>query len=110
MRIPKDTLVDVCPAVTLLNPLIWGPDPGTPDPDRWDHLTPEQTSPYAFNAFSNGPRICIGRQFAMFEIKVIMVEMVRNFRLLAVEKPFEIENPSFTLRPAGLEVKIERIK
>ncbi|KAH6646939.1 cytochrome P450 [Truncatella angustata] len=108
IRIPKGTLVDLCPSVTLLNPTIWGPDAEYVVPERWSRLTDKQTSPYAFNAFSNGPRICIGRQFALFEIKTILVEIIRNFRFLAVEKPFKVENPGFTLRPAGLEVKVER--
>ncbi|KAH8647734.1 cytochrome P450 [Xylariales sp. PMI_506] len=109
VHIPKGTNMDLCPAVTQLNPTIWGDDAETVDPTRWDRLQGDQLSPYAFSAFSNGPRICIGRQFALFEIKTILAEMVRNFRFLAVEKPFKIENPGFTLRPAGLEVRMERI-
>lgn len=45
----------------------------------------------------------------MFEIKIILAAMVRNYRFLAVDKPFKVENPSFTLRPAGMEVRMETI-
>lgn len=45
----------------------------------------------------------------MFEIKVILAAMVRNYRFLSVDKPFQVENPSFTLRPAGMEVRMEKI-
>ncbi|KAI2615518.1 cytochrome P450 [Hypoxylon sp. NC1633] len=109
VRIPKKTLVDLCPSVTLLNPAIWGDDVDEFDPTRWDRLTGEQLSPYAFSPFSNGPRICIGRQFALFEIKTILAEIVRNYRFVSVDQDFTVENPSFTLRPHGLKVRFEKI-
>lgn len=101
--------MDVCPSVTLSNPHIWGEDVDEVDPTRWGRLKGDQLNPYAFSPFSNGPRICIGRLFSMFEIKIILAEMVRNYRFLSVEKPFTVENPSFTLRPAGMEVRLEKV-
>jgi cytochrome P450 len=83
--------------MTMLNPLIWGEDADDVDPTRWDHLSGDSLNPYAFNAFSNGPRICIGRAFAFIEIKLILVEMIRNFRFLSIEKAFTVENPNLTL-------------
>ncbi|KAI1338823.1 cytochrome P450 [Xylariaceae sp. FL0016] len=109
IHIRKGTPIDLCPSVTLLNPVIWGANVDVVDPTRWDRLEGHQQSPYAFNAFSNGPRICIGRAFAIFEIKIILVEVVRNFRLIDVVKPFKVENPGFTLRPNGLEIRVERV-
>ncbi|KAG6361305.1 hypothetical protein INS49_009530 [Diaporthe citri] len=109
VAIPKGTLVDICPSVTLFNPQIWGDDVDEIDPTRWERLKGDQQNPYAFSVFSNGPRICIGRLFAMFEIKIILAAMVRRYRFLSVEKPFKVENPSFTLRPAGMEVRMEKV-
>ncbi|KAI0112811.1 cytochrome P450 [Hypoxylon sp. NC0597] len=109
IHIPKGTLVDLCPSTTLLNPAIWGDDVDEFDPTRWDRLTGDQASPYAFSPFSNGPRICIGRQFALFEIKTILAEMVRNYRFVGVDQGFTVENPGFTLRPHGLRVRLEQI-
>ncbi|RYP27267.1 hypothetical protein DL768_011253 [Monosporascus sp. mg162] len=106
--IPKGTTFDVVPHVTLMNPLIWGDDVDEFDPTRWDRLSEEARSPYAFSTFSNGPRVCLGRSFAFREIKIILVEMVRNYRFLAVEGPFTVENPSLTLRPRGLRVLLEK--
>ncbi|RYP18748.1 hypothetical protein DL765_003770 [Monosporascus sp. GIB2] len=106
--IPKGTTFDVVPHVTLMNPLIWGDDVDEFDPTRWDRLSEEARSPYAFSTFSNGPRVCLGRSFAFREIKIIVVEMVRNYRFLAVEGPFTVENPSLTLRPRGLRVLLEK--
>ncbi|KAI1404488.1 cytochrome P450 [Hypoxylon fuscum] len=107
--VPKDTIFDIVPAMPMLNPSIWGEDAEVADPTRWDRLTPEQASPYAFESFSNGPRMCIGKSYAMMELKIILVELVRRFRFFSVEKPFTIENPGFALRPKGLEVRLERV-
>ena len=106
--IPKGTMFDVVPHVTLMNPLIWGDDVDEFDPTRWDRLSEEARSPYVFSTFSNGPRVCLGRSFAFREIKIILVEIVRNYRFLAVEGPFTVENPSLTLRPRGLRVLLEK--
>lgn len=105
----KGTPIDVVFSTAMLNPLVWGDDADKVDPSRWGRLTEAQQSPHAFSAFSNGPRICVGRHFAMVEIKTILVEMISRYRFLRVEKPFVCENPSFTLKPTGLEISVERI-
>lgn len=107
--VPKGTTFDIIPAMPMLNPAIWGDNAEEADPTRWDRLTPDQASPFAFEAFSNGPRMCIGKIYAMMEIKIILVELVQRFRFFSVDKPFTIENPGFALRPNGLEVRLERV-
>lgn len=92
-----------------MNPLIWGDDADEVDPTRWDHLTKEQASPYAWEVFSNGPRICIGKQFSMHESKAVLYELVRRFRFVGIDGEFRVENPGLTLRPSGMRVQFERI-
>ncbi|KAH8658213.1 cytochrome P450 [Xylariales sp. PMI_506] len=86
IRLPKGTTIDLVGAVTHLNPFIWGEDAETFDPTRWERLNSVQTRPYAFEAFSHGPRICIGRSFAILETKVVLMELVSRFRFLKLEK------------------------
>ncbi|KAI1317972.1 cytochrome P450 3A5 [Xylariaceae sp. FL0255] len=102
--VPRGTAIDMIPSVAMLNPTIWGKDAEEVDPTRWGRLVGDQHSAYAFEAFSNRPRICIGCGFALREIKAIQFEMVRAFQFLEVVEPFKIENPGLTLRPAGLRV------
>lgn len=109
ITIPKGTPIDVVPCLISQNPSIWGPSAAEVEPGRWMSLEGDQRSPYAFGAFSNGPKICIGRGFALTEIKTILFEVVRRFRFLSVEKPFVLESPSLSLRPIGLEVCIQRV-
>lgn len=108
VSVPKGTTIDIVPAVPMLNPHIWGDDAEEPKPDRWDRLSGDQLSPYAYEPFSNGPRMCIGKNYAMMEIKILLVDMVRQFRFVDVNKEFTIENPGFALRPCGMEVKLEK--
>ncbi|KAK8135565.1 cytochrome P450 [Apiospora sp. TS-2023a] len=107
ISVPKGATLDIIPAVTMLSPAIWGDDVDEFDPTRWGRLTEEQASPYVFSAFSNGPRICLGKAFALMEIKIILVELVRRFRFLKVERPFKVEVPGLTTRPQGMEIRFE---
>ncbi|XXG96106.1 hypothetical protein Hte_002385 [Hypoxylon texense] len=109
IHIPKGTLIDLIASVPQLNPTIWGDDAEEVDPTRWDRLSGDQLSPYASVAFLQGPRICIGKTLATMEMKIILAELVRNFRILRVERPFTVRNPGFSIRPDGLEVRFERI-
>jgi len=115
--IPKGTAIFIQPAVTNLSKTIWGPDAEEFVPERWDNLTGEMASPYSWNPFLNGPRMCIGKTFALMEAKAQLVEVVSNFRF--VMSP-ELEalggrlpavlNPAVSLSPkGGLRVGVERL-
>ncbi|KAH8736438.1 cytochrome P450 [Ilyonectria robusta] len=98
--IPKGTVIQLSPAVMNLHPSVWGPTAGDFDPDRWDTLSGAAASPYAFETFHNGPRMCVGKQLAIMEMKVMIVELVGRFRIEADgDGPLEIAQPTFTLRP-----------
>jgi cytochrome P450 len=101
VALPKGTTVHLSPAVVNLSPAIWGSDAGIFDPDRWDRLQGDATSAYAFATFHNGPRVCIGKQLSIVEMKVVLMELVSRFRVEPVGevRPVEFASPSFTLRP-----------
>lgn len=101
--IPKGTVVQLSPAVMNTHPSVWGSDAQDFNPDRWNELKGNAASAYAFETFHNGPRMCIGKQLSMMEMKVMLVEILRKFK---IEKPFgdedktvEVAGPTFTLRP-----------
>ncbi|KAK1960921.1 cytochrome P450 [Colletotrichum sublineola] len=107
--LPKGTLCYLFPALVTRSSRIWGDDVDDFDPDRWDRLTGEATNPHAFATFLVGPRQCIGKVFALLEIKVLLVEMLSNFKFETAEDPKDIQlvNPSPVLRPqGGLKIKI----
>lgn len=104
--LPKGTIVQPCPAVMNLHPSVWGSDAESFRPDRWEDLQGDAAGAYAFQTFHNGPRVCIGKQLSMVEMKVMLVELLSRFRVEALTsrdggggRPTEFASPSFTLRP-----------
>jgi len=47
-------------------------------PSRWSRIKP---SPYEYNPFSAGPRMCIGASFASMEIKIVLATLLQQFRV-----------------------------
>ena len=80
-------------------------------------LQGEAASPFAFEAFLNGPRICIGKTFALMEVKTQLVEIVSKFRFVKStelealgDRPLPLKNPTITLQArVKLMIGIERL-
>ena len=85
--IPAGTTILISPTALHYNPTLWGPDADTFNPERHEpnhpsaKLYPESSDPHAFATFSNGPRICIGKAFAMQEMKSVFTEILRHWEL-----------------------------
>ncbi|KAK1828782.1 cytochrome P450 [Podospora conica] len=115
--IPKGTVLHFNVHLAGRSKATWGDDAEQFTPERWDNRQGDAASPYAFGAFSNGPRVCIGRGFALMNVKMYLVEMVRKFRFFESEDMKAwgdagppLLNPSFSLMAkGGLKVGIERI-
>jgi cytochrome P450 len=55
--------------------------PGEFDPDRWTPEFRQDLHDFAYAPFGGGPRICIGRQFALLEAKLSLATIGRNYDL-----------------------------
>lgn len=111
IEIPSGTLIEMCCSVIHQNPLIWGDDADVVNPDRWAGLPidDKRLNPFAFETFSNGPRICIGKNFAMLELKTIVIELVRSFEFDSVAREPRYANPALVLSPNGLQIRMQRL-
>lgn len=72
------------------------------EPDQFDPLrfTKEEIKkrpPYAYLPFGGGPRLCIGSNFAMMEMKLVIVRMLQRFDLELVENQLVEQLPLITL-------------
>merc|ERR1712080_271193 len=57
-----------------------------------EHFSKEEKAkrhPYAFQAFGQGPRACIGMRFALLEAKVAVLDTWRRFSFLPGTKTLE---------------------
>jgi cytochrome P450 len=75
------------------HPGLWA-EPDSFRPERFAGEAAEGRHKYAFLPFGAGPRLCIGAQFALQEIPLILSALFRRFRV----HPLEGERP----RPTGL--------
>lgn len=79
------------------NPKYW-PEPEKFDPERFSPEQSEGRHSFAYMPFGGGPRLCIGSNFAMMEMQMIVVALFRQFDFeLVSEAP--LLSPLITLRP-----------
>ncbi|KIK70412.1 hypothetical protein GYMLUDRAFT_234881 [Collybiopsis luxurians FD-317 M1] len=96
--IPKGTILEIPVNIIQTDPDIWGSDAEMFRPERW--LERKRQGIYherEILAFSEGPRSCIGKAFALCEVKAVIITLLRQF---AFRCPYEIEPfQSFVIRP-----------
>ena len=97
-RIPKGSVVLLCPYTTHRHPDFWN-DPERFWPDRFAPEHSEGRPKYAYFPFGGGPRLCIGKHFAMMEAQLILATMAQHYHVKLDESvPVEPE-PLITMRP-----------
>ncbi|KFZ25394.1 hypothetical protein V502_00130 [Pseudogymnoascus sp. VKM F-4520 (FW-2644)] len=107
-RLPADAVI--IPAIHAIhtNPKVWK-DPSTFDPDRWD--TPEVKNRHrsAYVPFAMGARGCIGFNFALQEVRILLSELVYRYEF-AREGLEAIEyDPEFQLvRPLNFYIRAKK--
>ncbi|MDB5283294.1 MAG: Unspecific monooxygenase, partial [Bacteroidota bacterium] len=97
-RIPKGTNVLIPIIYFHRSPKFWK-DPGKFDPDRFSPEKRANIDRYVYFPFGGGPRVCIGNNFALVEMQIILIVLYRKFRFKLKDNfPVELE-PLVTLRP-----------
>lgn len=96
--IPKGATVAMFPWVVQRDPRFYE-DPEEFRPERWQDGFAERLPRFAYFPFGGGPRICIGKDFALLEVMLALATILRRFRFQTVPGHRTWPLPSLTLRP-----------
>lgn len=98
-RVPAGTTLFIFPWV-IHHDARYYDDPLEFRPERWAGDLEGRLPRYSYLPFGHGPRLCIGRGFAMMEAVLIVATIARRFRIEWGSEP-PVPFTSITLRPVG---------
>ncbi|KAJ7091304.1 cytochrome P450 [Mycena crocata] len=106
--VPKGAQVTVALHSLMINPEYWK-DPLTFDPDRWGTDAVRRRHRNSYLPFATGGRGCIGFNFALQEIKIILARVVLNFQIENTTDGSVIYDPDFALyRPLNFSMRLHK--
>ncbi len=101
LPIPKGTLFSLYLYGLHRDPQHWDA-PAEFRPARFAPDAPRPLVPFAYAPFGGGPRLCVGLQFALTEMQLVAVELLRTFDVeWPAGQPPVVKQPLITLRPRG---------
>lgn len=105
-HIPAKSLVFTSPYATHHRADLW-PNPEGFDPRRFAPNHAPKRHKFAYFPFGGGPRLCIGRDFAMMEMVLVIATIAQHYHLdLVPGHRVELE-PLITLRPKhGMHMRL----
>ena len=105
MKIPKGTSL-LFSVIEIQNDNRFWDDPEKFDPTRFSRMQAKEYSGHYF-PFGAGPRMCIGNNFAMYEMVLAITTLLENFRIKEKTTPIEI-TPLITLKPKDALLEFEK--
>ncbi len=100
--LPKGSTIFFSPFLTHREPSLYE-EPDRFKPQRWATLSP---TPYEYLPFAAGPHRCLGAEFALQEMKVVLAMLLQRSRLAVVPNA-RIEPKGSNLDPAhGMPMRI----
>ncbi len=105
--IPASSMIVLSPYITHRHPAFWK-HPEAFDPERFAPVQAAGRPHYAYFPFGGGPRICIGNNFALMEMQLVLATLSQHYQLRLVPgHPVEPE-ALLSLRPrAGLPMTLQ---
>ena len=107
--IPAGTSITVDIYRLHFDPELWGPvDPHVFHPGRFA----TKRHPMAWIPFGAGPRNCVGMRFALTELKMILVRLLKTYSILdcgeETRKPFENLKEYIVIAPEQVIIRLQR--
>jgi cytochrome P450 len=106
-HVPRGTQVLTIQWVVHRDPR-WFEEPEAFRPERWADDLERRLPRCAYFPFGDGPRICVGQQFALTEAVLVLATVARRYRLTLVgDEPLELV-ASITMRPRrGITMRVQ---
>lgn len=95
--IPKDALMIIYIYGVHHDENLWDA-PNEFKPERFGAEQKAARKPYAYFPFGGGPRLCIGNNFAMMEMQLVLVHFLQRFQISKPSATTKVQ-PMVTLRP-----------
>jgi cytochrome P450 len=90
----------ISPYVTHRHPAFWT-NPEAFDPDRFEPARVDAMHPFQYIPFGGGARKCVGAQFAMMEMQLVLPMIVQALELWQVPGSDCSPQAELVLRPRG---------
>ncbi|KAG7588415.1 Cytochrome P450 [Arabidopsis suecica] len=90
---------------------VWGEDASDFKPERWisDNGSLRHEPSYKYVAFNSGPRTCLGKHLALLQMKIVALEIIKNYDFKVIEGHKIEAIPSILLRMKhGLKVTVTK--
>jgi cytochrome P450 len=97
-HIPAGNTVIMSPYLLHRDPRHWE-NPDLFDPERFAPERGKERHSYAYMPFGGGPRLCIGNQFALMEMQIMLGLFARAFTIETLPGQRVVPQPLITLRP-----------
>jgi cytochrome P450 len=108
LHVPAGTRMTIAPFIMHYNRRYWDQPQGF-DPERFAPAAAEGRHKFAYIPFAAGPRVCIGKDFAMVEGQLALAALAQRFRIELVPAAHVEPSPQLTLRlKHGLWVRAAR--
>jgi thromboxane-A synthase len=107
--VPAGTCIAVDMYTLHFDPDLWGPvDPHTFYPERFA----TKRHPMAWIPFGAGPRNCVGMRFALIELKMTLVRLLKTYSIVScgdeTHKAFKELKEAVVIAPKEVIVRLER--
>jgi cytochrome P450 len=104
---PKGAILAVSPMATGRNSKHFD-NPDEYRPERWTREFERQLPRGAYVPFAAGPRVCLGKQFAMMEMRIVLGTLIQNIDVNILDgfEPDFLPQISFNPGERGMQMKV----
>lgn len=88
----------IIPIYGLANDELYFSNPSKFDPERFNNENKQQIRKGTFSVFGEGPKSCLGQRFGIMQVKVGIVNVIKNFEVIVngkTKEPIQIDPKSF---------------